>query len=117
MERSSSNRWLILVIGIISIFFAGIIYAWSILKVPFEQEFGWSPSQLSLNFTLTMCSFCLGSLASGLLLKKNDPSHHYDFRRFAGRAGFHFLFPQQRQPFIPLYQLWNYEWIRYWYGL
>jgi hypothetical protein len=32
-------------------FFAGIIYAWSILKAPLTAEFGWGNAALSLNYT------------------------------------------------------------------
>lgn len=63
MENSSktlSVRWLYLAAGTATMLFAGIIYAWSILKAPLAEEFGWEASQLALNFTLTMCFFCLG---------------------------------------------------------
>ena len=66
---SVSRRWLILAIGVITMLFAGIIYAWSILKIPFADELGFEPSALALNFTLTMCFFCLGGLVSNLLVK------------------------------------------------
>ena len=56
--------------GVVSMLFAGIIYAWSILKMPLEEAFGWSPPQMALNFTLTMCFFCIGGLVSGLLLRQ-----------------------------------------------
>ncbi len=59
-----------LIIGSISIFFAGVIYAWSILKVPFAEDFHWTSSQLALNFTFTFCLYCVGCLAAGVLLKK-----------------------------------------------
>ena len=51
-------------------FFAGVLYAWSILKAPLAVEFDWSVSELTLNFTLTMCMFCLGGMISGLLHRK-----------------------------------------------
>lgn len=73
MERSAqklSIRWFYLVVGIIAMLFAGIIYAWSILKAPFSSEFGWTASGLALNFTLTMCFFCLGALAGGIVSKR-----------------------------------------------
>lgn len=66
----SSRRWLYLVIGTAALLFAGIIYAWSILKAPLAEEFGWSASALSLNFTLTMCFFCFGGMLGGALMKK-----------------------------------------------
>lgn len=53
--------------------FAGVIYAWSILKAPLAQEYSWSASQLALNFTLTMCFFCIGGMVSGFTIKKIGP--------------------------------------------
>ena len=49
-----SVRWRYLTIGVIAMLFAGILYAWSILKSPLSSAFGWSASQLALNFTLAM---------------------------------------------------------------
>jgi len=63
-------RWLYLAVGTVVLLFAGIVYAWSILKAPLAEEFGWTASQLTLNFTLTMCFFCLGGMLAGVLLKK-----------------------------------------------
>ena len=68
--QSISVRWAYLVIGVIAMLFAGIIYAWSILKAPLAEEFGWGASQLTLNFTLTMCFFCIGALLGGIVSKK-----------------------------------------------
>lgn len=66
----TSYRWVILCVSVLAMLFAGIIYAWSILKVPFATDFGWNANQLSLNFTLTMCGFCLGGLLGSLLSRK-----------------------------------------------
>lgn len=65
-----SYRWLLLIISVFAMLFAGIIYAWSIFKVPFTNDFGWSANQLSLNFTFTMCGFCIGGLLGSFLSKK-----------------------------------------------
>ena len=73
MSKTTQNisvRWAYLVIGVIAMLFAGIIYAWSILKAPLAEEFGWGASQLTLNFTLTMCFFCIGALLGGIVSKK-----------------------------------------------
>ena len=61
-NKSISRRWLMLAVGVITMLFAGIIYAWSILKIPFASELSFDASALALNFTLTMCFFCLGGL-------------------------------------------------------
>jgi OFA family oxalate/formate antiporter-like MFS transporter len=65
-----NRRWLLLAAAVLAMLFAGIIYAWSILKVPFADEFGWSVSALSLNFTLTMCGFCLGGILGSRLSRR-----------------------------------------------
>lgn len=65
-----SKRWWILATGVVTMLFAGILYAWSILKTPFATELGYAPSELALNFTLTMSFFCLGGFVSGKLAKK-----------------------------------------------
>ena len=69
-RENNSIRWIYLVIGTFALLFAGIIYAWSILKAPLADEFGWTASALSLNFTITMCCFCIGGIVGGTLMKK-----------------------------------------------
>ena len=68
--RPLSRRWLLLAGAVVAMLFAGIIYAWSILKVPFAEAFGWGVSQLSLNFTLTMSFFCLGGILGSQLSRR-----------------------------------------------
>lgn len=63
-------RWFYLLIGVISMLFAGVLYAWSILKAPLSLEFGWSPSQLALNFTIAMTFFCIGGLLGAQISKR-----------------------------------------------
>ena len=63
-------RWLYLVVGVVALLFAGIIYGWSILKAPLAEEFKWTDNQLAVNFTLTMCFFCLGGFIGGILSRK-----------------------------------------------
>ncbi len=70
INNTVQNRYRMLVVGVFTMLFAGVIYAWSILKVPFAQELSYAPSMLALNFTLTMCFFCIGGLVSSVLVKK-----------------------------------------------
>ena len=69
-QKKLGIRWLYLAVGVVALLFAGIIYGWSILKAPLAADFGWTADQLALNFTLTMCFFCLGGFVGGLLSKK-----------------------------------------------
>ena len=68
-QQNLAKRWLVLAAGTAAMLFAGIIYAWSILKVPFAEEIGFSPSTLALNFTFTMCFFCIGGFVSSQLVR------------------------------------------------
>ena len=69
-NQKLSIRWTYIVVGIIAMLFAGVLYAWSILKSPLATEFGWSPSALALNFTLAMTFFCIGGLLGAQLTKR-----------------------------------------------
>ncbi len=73
MNQTSTNlsaRWRYLIIGVVAMLFAGILYAWSILKAPLAVEFGWKASALALNFTLAMSFFCIGGLLGARLSKR-----------------------------------------------
>ena len=65
-----NRRLQFLLVGIAVMFVIGIIYAWSILKAPLQEEFQWSASELALNFTLMMCMFCIGGMISGASLSR-----------------------------------------------
>lgn len=69
-KQNLSIRWMYLVVGVFAMLFAGILYAWSILKAPIAAEFGWGASGLALNFTLAMCFFCIGGLLGSRLSKQ-----------------------------------------------
>lgn len=68
--QTTSIRWFYLAVGTFAMLFAGILYAWSILKAPFSGEFGWTPSELAFNFTVTMSFFCIGGLLGAHISKR-----------------------------------------------
>ena len=73
MKKITSNkyvRWFYLIIGVIAMLFAGVLYAWSILKSPLSLEFGWGTSELALNFTLAMSFFCIGGLLGAQISRR-----------------------------------------------
>ena len=94
-------RWLYLVIGVFAMLFSGVLYAWSILKAPFESEFMWSDSLLSTNFTLTMCFFCLGAFFGSLICKKIGPKFTLAISGVLVGAGFiSTAFLNQTMPYL-----------------
>ena len=74
-KMSLNKRWGYLAVGVLAMLFSGILYAWSILKIPFDREFNWTAATLSMNFTLTMCFFCLGAFFGSLICKKIGPGY------------------------------------------
>lgn len=69
-KQKISLRWRYLTIGVTAMLFAGVLYAWSILKAPLTAEFGWGTSELALNFTLAMSFFCIGGLLGAQLSRR-----------------------------------------------
>ena len=72
-RESLKTRNVLLIAGTVGLLFAGIIYAWSILKVPLGTEFGWSNSDLATAYTITISCFCLGCIAGGFLMRGFGP--------------------------------------------
>lgn len=69
-DKKLENRKIFLAVGVFAMLFSGILYAWSILKVPLKAEFNYTDSSLAFNFTLTMCFFCLGAFFGSQLFKR-----------------------------------------------
>lgn len=68
---NTNKRWLYLGTATLTLLFLGLIYAWSIFRTPLSEIFpGWSISQMSLTFTISMIFFCLGGFVGGLMSKK-----------------------------------------------
>ena len=68
-KQNLTVRWSYLAVGVVAMLFAGVLYAWSILKAPLAAEFGWGASSLALNFTLAMSLFCIGGLLGARISK------------------------------------------------
>ncbi|MBE6913032.1 MAG: OFA family MFS transporter [Ruminococcaceae bacterium] len=73
MQKNNKNlsfRFFYLAVGVVAMLFAGVLYAWSILKSPLAADFGWGASELALNFTLAMSFFCIGGLLGARISKR-----------------------------------------------
>ena len=69
-QQKSSVRWAYMAVGVIAMLFAGVLYAWSILKSPLAVAFGWGQAELALNFTIAMTFFCIGGLLGAQISRR-----------------------------------------------
>ena len=67
------NRSYILVCGVLVLLCMGLIYAWSIFVGPIESDFGWTRTQTSMTFSISMLGFSIGGLSAGYIQKAKSP--------------------------------------------
>jgi OFA family oxalate/formate antiporter-like MFS transporter len=72
-QKSQKNRWLIALSAVAIHLSIGSVYAYSVFKKPFSQEFGWDSTDVAFSFTLAI--FFLGTSAAffGRFVEKQGP--------------------------------------------
>src|SRR5882672_1079959 len=68
-----TNRWAIAVAGVFLQIALGAVYAWSVFRVPLARQFGWSISEVTLTFTISIFVLGLASFFGGLWLNRKGP--------------------------------------------
>lgn len=76
MNTKSSNRWLIAVAGVVMQVALDAVYAWSVFRIPLTQSYGWTVSQVTLVFELTIFMLGIAAFAGGLWMKRSGPCWH-----------------------------------------
>ena len=72
-SKGSSFRWVELAVGTIILLVLGSLYAWSTYRGTLVDEFGWIISSAQFTFSVSMMTFCLGGLVSGMISGKTGP--------------------------------------------
>jgi len=68
-----TNRWGIAVAGVFLQIALGAVYAWSVFRVPLANQFGWSISEVTLTFTISIFVLGIAAFFGGLWLNRKGP--------------------------------------------
>ena len=60
------NRWGIATAGVLMQVALGAVYAWSVFRVPLTSQFGWSTSEVTLTFTISIFVLGIAAFFGGL---------------------------------------------------
>lgn len=67
------NRWGIAIAGVFLQLALGAVYAWSVFRVPLAKQFGWSISEVTLTFTISIFVLGIAAFFGGLWLNRKGP--------------------------------------------
>ncbi|GAB4202810.1 MAG: OFA family MFS transporter [Roseiflexaceae bacterium] len=72
-EQRAGNRWVIAVAGIVMQIALGAVYAWSVFRKPLESSFGWSTSEVTWAFSITILTLGFAAFFGGLWMARAGP--------------------------------------------
>src|SRR3954447_12785584 len=67
------NRWSIAAAGIVIQVALGAVYAWSVFRAPLAKQFGWTISEVTLTFTISIFVLGIAAFFGGLWLNRSGP--------------------------------------------
>jgi OFA family oxalate/formate antiporter-like MFS transporter len=67
------SRWTIAVAAVLMQMALGAVYAWSVFRIPLATRFGWTTSQVTLTFTITILVLGFSSFPGGLWMNRAGP--------------------------------------------
>src|ERR1700736_1033827 len=69
----TNNRWVIAIAGVFFQIALGAVYAWSVFRAPLAKQFGWSISEVTLTFTISIFVLGFAAFFGGLWLNRKGP--------------------------------------------
>jgi len=70
---SAPNRWLIAIAGVFMQVALGAVYAWSVFRIPLTKAHGWTISQVTLVFQVTIFIVGFAAFVGGLWMRRSGP--------------------------------------------
>ena len=68
-----TNRWSIAIAGVLLQVALGAVYAWSVFRAPLTKQFGWSVSEVTFTFTISIFVLGIAAFFGGLWLNHKGP--------------------------------------------
>jgi OFA family oxalate/formate antiporter-like MFS transporter len=69
----AANRWVIAIAGVFLQLVLGAVYAWSVFRIPLSKQFGWSISQVTFTFTISIFVLGFAAFFGGLWVNRKGP--------------------------------------------
>src|ERR1700726_2144352 len=69
----TNNRWVVAIAGVFLQIALGAVYAWSVFRVPLSKQFGWSISEVTLTFTISIFVLGFAAFFGGLWMNRKGP--------------------------------------------
>jgi OFA family oxalate/formate antiporter-like MFS transporter len=73
MEERTANRWVIAAAGVAMQIALGAVYAWSVFRDPLIDRFGWTISEVTWTFSITILVLGFAAFAGGLWMARVGP--------------------------------------------
>ena len=70
---TTPNRWVIALAGILMQVAFGAVYAWSVFRIPLTKAHGWTISEVTLVFQITIFIVGFAAFAGGLWMRRSGP--------------------------------------------
>ena len=70
---TASSRWSVAVAGVILQVALGAVYAWSVFRIPLSKSFGWTITEVTFAFTLSILMLGFAAFVGGLWMRKVGP--------------------------------------------
>jgi MFS transporter, OFA family, oxalate/formate antiporter len=72
-DLMKNNRWVIAIAGVVIQVALGAVYAWSVFRTPLATRFGWTISQVTLTFTISIFVLGIAAFFGGIWLNRKGP--------------------------------------------
>src|ERR1700687_530633 len=73
MKTNLVNRLILALAGVLMQMALGAVYAWSVFRIPLNQTYGWTVSQVTVAFELAVLVLGFAAFGGGLWMRRTGP--------------------------------------------